>query len=413
MRISGYYTAAAGYLVSQSDGRGTGSPLGTPVNVAGPAGSDAGYGRRDHAFKQDTEVHFLGETKLDNGLIVGVHFEFEGQTQGGDQVDETWMYFKGNWGELRFGDEDDVARLKTYIAPTVGGNIFGLNEAFISFTNNPVGTLSTQGTNENDSTKILYFTPSIAGFQAAFSYAPSATQDRRNNGYGGNGAGSTPTTNPGNTTTCGGASETRHACGDQAWSVAATYDAKFGGVTLGVGAGYSAASNNATTPGYNANLEAMRASALLGFGPFQVGGGWMKGRNWNGNGLNVSQYDLGVKYTIGPFEVALEGMYGEFDNCATGSVAAGATPGTAACGVKAKPTLTQGLLSVGYNLGPGIWVAAAVQYDSYWHEKFVNTAAGGGLRNGAAGPGLGGVSGLNGARDYQSTALMVGTRINF
>src|SRR5439155_262015 len=103
MRISGYYGAAMGFLPMMQDAPG-----------------QAGFGHRDHAFKQDTEVHFLGETKLDNGLIVGVHFEFEGTDQpasvagnpgaggttgastvvAGDQDDETWMYFKGSWGEL-------------------------------------------------------------------------------------------------------------------------------------------------------------------------------------------------------------------------------------------------------------------------------------------------------------------------
>src|SRR5689334_18631805 len=94
MRISGYYGAAMGYRPQTSNGPG-----------------QAGFGHRDYAFKQDTEVHFLGETKLDNGLIVGVHFELEGSVQPatvatvgaggatvvtGDFMDETWMYFKGS-----------------------------------------------------------------------------------------------------------------------------------------------------------------------------------------------------------------------------------------------------------------------------------------------------------------------------
>src|SRR3954469_15270903 len=64
MRISGYYGAAMGFLPEMQNAPG-----------------QAGFGHRDHSFKQDTEVHFLGETKLDNGLIVGVHFELEGTDQ--------------------------------------------------------------------------------------------------------------------------------------------------------------------------------------------------------------------------------------------------------------------------------------------------------------------------------------------
>ena len=40
-------------------------------------------------FKQDVEVHFLGETTLDNGLTVGARIELEAQQQD-DQIDEVW-----------------------------------------------------------------------------------------------------------------------------------------------------------------------------------------------------------------------------------------------------------------------------------------------------------------------------------
>ena len=447
MRISGYYIAAAGYILNQSDSAGTFAGSGAasvaafnsnvaqsiPASIGVPAGpgiaganrqlaNDAGFGRRQENFKQDTEVHFLGETKLDNGLIVGVHFEFEGQTQQnaqctaipcaatGDNVDETWMYFKGNWGELRFGDEDDVRRLKTYTAPTVGGNIFGLNEPFIQFSNNPIGSLTTQAQIDNDSTKVLYFTPSIAGFQAAFSYAPSGTQDRRNNSFGGAGTNASSTQLTAGETAfnainqpCPGAGSGTRGCVDEAWSAAFTYDAKFGDFTVGVGGGYSTGAVNSTLAGFTKNVEAIGASTLIGFGPFQVGGGVLKGKNFQGNGEDANVANLGIKYTIGPFEVALEGMYGEFDQPSDGS-----NPGTTTAS-RAHPAMTQGLLSVGYNLGPGIWIAAGLYQDHYGR---------GGMTAGAVraytmtGSGYTSSS-LNGARNYDSTSIMVGTRVNF
>src|SRR5690348_8186303 len=70
--IGGYYAAAAGLILSQS-----------------ASGDDPGAHTRDIVFRQDVEVHFKGETTLDNGLTVGARIELEGQ-QSNDQIDEVW-----------------------------------------------------------------------------------------------------------------------------------------------------------------------------------------------------------------------------------------------------------------------------------------------------------------------------------
>ncbi|MGH6753368.1 MAG: porin, partial [Bradyrhizobium sp.] len=106
--IGGYYAAAAGILFSQDTGNG-----------------DPGQHTRDVVFRQDVEIHFQGETTLDNGLTVGAKIELEGQ-QSDDQIDEVWAYFKGGWGEVRFGDEDDVTEIMQYLIPSAS-NIFGVD----------------------------------------------------------------------------------------------------------------------------------------------------------------------------------------------------------------------------------------------------------------------------------------------
>src|SRR5262249_26291488 len=114
--IGGYYGAAAGILFSQDDGSG-----------------DPGQHTRDVVFRQDVEVHFKGETTLDNGLTIGARIELEGQ-QSDDQIDEVWAYFKGGWGELRFGDDDDATEQLQYIIPSAS-NIFGVDTPFFEFSN--------------------------------------------------------------------------------------------------------------------------------------------------------------------------------------------------------------------------------------------------------------------------------------
>ena len=85
------------------------------------------------SFMRDNEVHFTGQTTLDNGLTVGVHNEIKlgnesqasGSTNFGSQrldpfflpgddptmTDEAYMYFQGDWGRVNVGSEDGAAYL--------------------------------------------------------------------------------------------------------------------------------------------------------------------------------------------------------------------------------------------------------------------------------------------------------------
>src|SRR5262249_52701807 len=65
--VGGYYMSAFGFI-SQDGTTGSRHPV---------------------ALDQDNEIHFKGETTLDNGLTVGVHVELEGGTTA-DQIDERW-----------------------------------------------------------------------------------------------------------------------------------------------------------------------------------------------------------------------------------------------------------------------------------------------------------------------------------
>jgi hypothetical protein len=446
MRISGYYGAAMGFLPQSGDGSG-----------------QAGFAKRDHAFKQDTEVHFLGETKLDNGLIVGVHFELEGQsgqpsavggtpgTSGaagaatvvsGDFMDETWMYFKGNWGEIRFGDEDDVRKLKAYVAPVADpGNTFGVNSPLLAFTNSPLGTNTTTTNVENDQTKIIYFTPTIFGFSLAASYVPDGQAHGSRSFQGGNAgnqlggaAGSVPAPSGSMPLTTNG---TGSNINSQVFSVAGNYDGKFGDFTVGVGAGYTQGKPESLGSGTTAfgvlggvghvadTIRAWRAGGVVGFGPFKFGGSIenVQGMVGNANALvscvgvaftcRHTVSDIGATYTIGPFSVGLAGSFGQFFH---------------PYGLAAIPEASnnQYALTAHYVLGPGISLEAAVTHTDYGSgtsatgvSAFNGAAAG----TTAAGANSGGVSGRAASaaivapfgieRDLHDTALMLGTRINF
>src|SRR4026209_1438567 len=74
------------------------------------------------------EIHFRATETLENGIQVGARIQLEGATHNGncarfsgsaghDQIDERHIFFKGGFGEIRVGDEDDARKLKSYTAP--------------------------------------------------------------------------------------------------------------------------------------------------------------------------------------------------------------------------------------------------------------------------------------------------------
>ena len=114
--VGGYFNSAFGY-VDEDDGDG-----------------ESGHNHYSTALNQDNEIHFKGQATLENGITVGARVELEGFTSG-DQVDERWVYFRGGFGELRYGDEDDARKLKSYAAPTPTPNTFGVNSPYFTFNN--------------------------------------------------------------------------------------------------------------------------------------------------------------------------------------------------------------------------------------------------------------------------------------
>ncbi len=163
--LGGFYNAAMGAIIDDDN-----NPR------------ESGDNRDSTAIHQNVEVHFKGETTLDNGVTVGARVELEGQTSG-DQIDETYAYFSGGFGEIRFGDEDEAAALTCVGEPgTVTAN-FGVNSPNEAFNNAGVNGLagvdsfgSCFGT-DSDALKIIYFTPQFGPFNFAVSYTPNASAE--------------------------------------------------------------------------------------------------------------------------------------------------------------------------------------------------------------------------------------------
>jgi predicted porin len=367
LQLGGYYRSA---FAVNSDDDGTGQ---------------RGAGRRNHRITQDVEVHFKGETTLANGLTIGAVVELEAQEQNGDQVDETWAYIKGRWGELRYGDEDSVTRLSALSAPyPLNDTMFGANSPFFTFSNNGIAVSGTAGPGTNttaldlttDSSKLLYFTPRISGFQASVSYAPDGTQDCRTSNGGSNGCGAGV-----------GVGRLKTDGLGQVFAIQGNYSGKIGPVDANAMIGYSKATNEVA--GLNANgtknsdPSTYLAGLQLGYNNWWIGGSYQKIDDGAGNqGLNgidgrrASTFDVGIAYNPGPWGVALQ--YSRGDYTINGTVAT----------TTVKDKLDNWALVGAYVLGPGIRLNAGLEYMKY-------------------------DPGLTGVANYDSKAFLIGSTFIF
>jgi predicted porin len=144
---------------------------------------EPGNERNTDGFFQDAEVHFTGSTILDNGLEVGARIELHGENSD-DQIDESWIYFSGGFGEARIGAFDEALALLCVFPP-------GGTENFSAFSPDQWGanTLTSNSVcsgvdDEGDAQKILYLSPVFGGFQLGLSYTPSGDKKDQVSGVG-------------------------------------------------------------------------------------------------------------------------------------------------------------------------------------------------------------------------------------
>ncbi len=147
----------------------------------------------------DGELHFNPSITLDNGLKFGAHIELEANSNS-DQIDETYLFIKGSFGEILIGSENSAGYLMHYAAPRVvpfagdtpeheaslsqfipfSGFVSGSlssNSVGDDFFRGSLGTTYLENARNNDAERITYFTPRFAGFQIGVSYARDGSQD--------------------------------------------------------------------------------------------------------------------------------------------------------------------------------------------------------------------------------------------
>lgn len=139
---------------------------------------------------RDTEMHFVGSTTLDNGLTVGA--DIGSTVDQGDSFDvqDSYVYFSGDWGRVNFGATDGAAYLLQVSAPSTDANYDGMDQYYTPF-NYAVTGVTELSSIEFDydqdittpSDKLTYISPIWSGFQVGVSYTPEVrTASRSLNG---------------------------------------------------------------------------------------------------------------------------------------------------------------------------------------------------------------------------------------
>lgn len=336
---------------------------------------DAALENRDLDIVRETEIHFGGETTLDNGLTVGAHLETE--TDGGDsfQVEESYVYFSGGWGRVNFGAEDGAAYLLQVAAPSADSNIDGIRQYVNPVNYSATGSVALGDVNVNGARggldydqdisskddKLTYLSPIMNGFQLGLSYTPESGDD---------------------------ADEDAAALDDandfgEVYDLAVRYEGMFNNVGVILGAGYTHAEleEDVAVGGFEDDREAWNVGLDLDIGPFGIGAAYLEDNYAENDGASSDDeeetYVVGVDYTTGPFK--LGASYIDIEN--TGDIAGFGG------GAIDSQRYTGGVV---YTYGPGMTFRGSISHVE--HENVDIGAA---------------------SEDVEATSLTIGTQINF
>ena len=188
----------------------------------------------------ESEIHFKGSGKLDNGIQIIADVQLEVAGSPGNIIDEQYIIVRGSFGQLTLGSEDNAGHLMTIgysgsWATGVGQSLTFDRADWITLPRSggiPAGARFDGTLNDvrlrsldNDSSKVSYFTPRFSGFQAGISYIPNFSQS---------------------TSTGGERPASKQGAYHEGWAVGANYNGKFDNVAIGVAVGYLTAASNGT-----------------------------------------------------------------------------------------------------------------------------------------------------------------------
>ncbi len=218
--------------------------------------------------KHNSEICFVGQTTLDNGITFGVNVQLEGNTSG-DQIDELYLFVQSDsLGQIIMGDENNAGYLLHVTAPDGGISLDSGDLTSDGFFVNPGLTLFNTAINttnlrfqDNDSGKISYISPRFAGVQLGVSFIPNFDPGGDNNS----------------------SLKNSGAQINNGWAGGINWTEDFNGFGVQLSGGYLWGDNAASSiTGNDDNLNAYNVGAQFSYAGFSFGGAYARG--WGGGG---------------------------------------------------------------------------------------------------------------------------------
>ena len=434
LKIGGQYYAGAAALVQQDDNPG-----------------EVGYKRNPVSVQEYFLIRFIGSTTFSNGITAGIWTRLNAfsapngtvatssgfQSSNNTTIKDSYVYLKNSavWGEFRLGDDQDARRsfaVGTNAGAANGDGNLGANSGTLQWLNTPVYNFTSFNL-DSRGTKAAYYTPTIAGFQFAATFAPDKAGGHTNGPSNvGDNSGLTDRITNGLTP-----SYQNNQSAYNYISLAGSWTGTFGPTKIATTLGYSTASrkcgvnSNITTAlgtaagpvncsilgtagTQNADPRVLNAGMQLNYGPWELGTDWERTQAIPGgvvagggagqatafnaagaatsfavktNQMINNQLDVNLSYTIGAFRLGAEYSRGSFEGI-TGDA-------------NVKRAAIQNEIQIGgtYTVGPGVALIGMLQealYDA--NGKYVPLATG--------------VQNIY-AKDSNSTAIIFETSLRF
>lgn len=304
-----------------------------------------GLSERHVDIVRDSEIHLKGETKLDNGLKLGMQFEFAIDRGDDFGVDKSFLYVAGDWGRIDAGANNGVTYLLQVVAPAADSNYDGMRQyvrtvnyvaAPAAFTGLAAFDLEYAQDTTASSDKISYQTPLIQGFQAGVSYTP----DVQATSFVGNQESTT-----GSRGLAGVATDDVAGAYGSGWDMAAHYETDLHDVKLTLGAGYIFIEHEKAAVGED-DLHAWNSAAALKYKNLGVGVSYSENDNGTRPDKDSEVLVVGADYKINDWKLGAS-WYMRDDNNFSGTA-----------------TLDTERYSAGavYTYGPGMTLRGSVHY---------------------------------------------------
>lgn len=291
--------------------------------------------------KGDNEIHVRGSTVMDNGITLGIKTELEagGHTdQRTDTIDKAFIWLESGFGKLQLGADYNAASLLHVCAPDAAGLWNGPSNGMMSGTviarpaavNTMFSGNQTELDHDDNSEKVVYFSPAFHGLTLGLSHTPNAlSEDDRG--------------------------VTRHS---QTHAAGLGYAQTFGKVNVAMSAGALTGNLDAGSAADSADVNAFSLGAQASYAGVTLGGSYGDDRHDHQAGATTDNsgrsWDVGAMVEFGPTQISAA----YYQSRARGLIADGG-----------EDTITVYQVSGKYMLGAGVAVMGAVGHMAYDDES--------------------------------------------